>query len=220
MRRTSLFVVTIVVLFFGWACKGNESGEPGDRQDGGSTMQLEKPPEGWKSEGNRFQDKVAIDVPKPASAVESDGSDWCLVEVLDNGHAFLSLTDEDLRDNAINQLEDRYYLQLSPEGKRYFSRSSEIRVPINQVEAWLNQETDEAREEYANGVMGLSISPKKGEPNDLEIWIKTIRIADRQRKFAIRGSEDAPYSEIEKVIKTLQVAGIKRFNLVTETNSE
>ena len=222
MRRTSLFVASLAILLLGWACSGSELKEPVEDPNGGSTMRLEKPPEGWSStsEGRRFQDRVTVDVPKPSSAVENDASDWCLIEVMDNGHAFFSLSDESHRDRAIHQLEDRYNFNFSEEGKKYFSRSSEIRVPIAQVGAWLNQSTDEAREEYASRVNGLSLSPQKGEPNDLEIWINTIRMADRKKKFAIRGSEDAPYSDIEIVIKTLQNAGVKRFNLVTETIRE
>ena len=220
MRRTSLFVASLAILLLGWACSDTELKEPVEDPNAGSTMRLEKPPEGWKSENRKFDDKVVVDVPKPSSEVESDASEWCLIEVMDNGHVFLSLSDESHRDRAIHQLEDRYYFNLSEDGKRYFSRSSEIKVPITQVEAWLNQPTDEAREEYANGIMGLPLSPKKGEPNDLEIWINTLRAADRKKKFAIRGSEDAPYSDIDIVIKTLQNIGVKRFNLVTETIRE
>ena len=218
MRRTSLFVASLAILLLGWACSGSELKEPVEHPDGGSTMNLEKPPEGWTSERERkrFPDKVVVDSPKPYAAVENDASDWCVVEVDERGRVSLSLSGEDVRKRAISQIEAQYQLSLSDEGKAYFASISEIGVPINQVQAWLNQDTDEERTAYAEQNFGFEAIVEKGKPNDLDIWVRAIRYGDRKQKFAIRGSADTPYSDIDGVIKVLQMAEVKRFNLITD----
>lgn len=66
---------------------------------------------------------------------------------------------------------------------------------------------------------GIPIDTTGNPSNEFKAWVKAARKTNRDMRIAIKAAQNTPYSEIHKVMSSLQDLRENRYNLITTLKS-
>ena len=161
----------------------------------------------------KFKPSEAIEVSPPSSVANkiAPEKDAFLVSISKEGKVFIQLSDEQMKEDIINDIASTKQIKFSPEDVKYFKASTFIGVPLSQ----LNQFTRLPLEEIKN--FKLTGVPYDSTNNELQAWINSAVNAYRDRKinFLIKGDNSAKYPAFKGVIEAFKKNDIFKYQLIT-----
>ena len=168
----------------------------------------------------RAEEKAPVDTPKAETISEKElkENEMCLITVTPDGRIFMGLGDPPTRQRMLERVASSFNLQISDQGKAFFTNSTEFGVPINELPGWLNQQSADGLKEFKH--KGIPVDKRRGRLNELGEWIQAARRSNTGLKFAIKGDRDVLYEHMDKVIYTLQDVNINRFSLITKLEGD
>ena len=161
----------------------------------------------------KFKPSEAIEVKPPSSVANkiAPEKDAFLVSISKEGKVFIQLSDEQMKEDIINDIASTKQIKFSPEDVKYFKASTFIGVPFSQ----LNQFTRLPLEEIKN--FKLTGVPYDSTNNELQAWITSAVNAYKDRKinFLIKGDNSAKYPAFKGVIEAFKKNDIFKYQLIT-----
>lgn len=166
----------------------------------------------------KAEEKVVVDTPSSISTVVLPATDIFMLTIAKDGRVFIGGGDQNTRGGMLDKIEKANNFRVSALGRNFFINQSSFGVPVREMSQWLNQPTTELMKEYTQ--RGIPIDIRRGRTNELKEWIISARRTNARLRFAVKGDRDVKYEFMEKVIYSLQDAGINKFNLVTDLEAD
>lgn len=168
----------------------------------------------------REDQSAEVDMPSSVSKLTVPDKQLMTISVDGEGRIFAGFSDIGTRERALQQMMDDGYVtsEITKDGYQLFTTLEDFGVTLHEGEfdRWINM-SDAEREEYLQE--GMTAAPRDtltGTGNDLKLWVRAGRLADRRMVFAIKGDVDASYEQVQEVISTLQDWNINQFSLITD----
>ncbi len=158
---------------------------------------------------------VTVTTPNSISEIPLPDADIMLITVDPKGRLFFSVDNKNVRKSLIEDISEYKSLNLTEQEMNSFALGSSVGVPFNQLKSYLAAAPAEQKEfdKTATGIPTDTLVTS--EQNELAAWIRTARNNNPQLRITIKADADAPYPDIQKVIKTLEGWKIFKFNLIT-----
>jgi len=82
-------------------------------------------------------------------------------------------------------------------------------MPADKLRTWLNTEDSKQKEALQTGI------PTDSTDNQLNLWVRFIRIQNPNAEVAIKGDADSDFKAVKHVMDILQENQVNKFNLTT-----
>ncbi len=173
---------------------------------------------------------VTVITPNSVSEIPLPDADVMMITVDEKGRIYISMDNQFIRKEVIEELNDKKGLNLTEDEMNKFAIGASIGMPFNQLKNYLNADGSSAQEQLNEKFGGIPTDTVvNSDKNEFALWVKTISYAyarknqslpDDERKgknlrYAIKADAKAPYPDVKDVISTFEGYKIFRFNLVT-----
>ena len=163
-----------------------------------------------------------LPVDTPASTVQTKlpENNLATITIGKEGTVFFGMTDRDIREEALNNMAQKYQVSFTDEEKAKFQLIETFGVPIQNLKQVIAMTSTERNKQ--NIQPGI---PKDSLNNQLADWIlyarkATIDMHQKEISIAIKGDAKEQYPQIRRVMDILQDQKINSFNLVTGLRNE
>lgn len=168
-----------------------------------------------------FRPQEAAIIDTPSSVSEKVAPDRDVITILvgkdnlvylnfDNGQDTAVL----IRSEVLKKIAEQKSLKFSDKELKTFSTWSSFGMPIAKIKAWLNTSDSKDREVFQTGI------PMDSVDNQLNLWVRLIRIQNPNAVVAIKGDGDADFKTVKHVMDILQDNQVNKFNLTTNLMKE
>jgi biopolymer transport protein ExbD len=128
---------------------------------------------------------------------------------------FYSVTEQDVRGEALKAMGAKYGVTFTPEETQRFSLTQIFGVPMKQLKSFLDTDPDQLKNFVQTGIQADTTNN-----NELFNWIYTSRQAekalhDKDLQMSIKADSKEEYPEINIVISCLEKQKLFKFDLIT-----
>jgi biopolymer transport protein ExbD len=128
---------------------------------------------------------------------------------------FYSVTEQDVRGEALKAMGTKYGVTFTPEEVQRFSLTQVFGVPMKQLKSFLDTDPDQLKNFAQAGIPADTT-----DNNELFNWIYTSRQAekalhDKDLQMSIKADSKEEYPEINIVISCLEKQKLFKFDLIT-----
>ena len=167
----------------------------------------------------RPQEATIIDTPNSISEKMTPEKNVITVLIGKDNKVFLNFdngTDTSvlIRKEVLKKLGDQMNIKFTPKELKTFSSWASFGMPADKIKAWLNTTESKDREKFQTGM------PIDSADNQLNLWIRFIRLQNQNAEVAIKGDADADFKTVKHVMDILQENKVNRFNLTTNLQKE
>jgi biopolymer transport protein ExbD len=122
-------------------------------------------------------------------------------------------TSEHLRGKILQAVGAQYQVKFTPKEITTFEGLGSFGLPMDKLKTWINEKDSKVRDAMHTGM------PLDSTDNQLLMWIRYARQYYPEFEVAIKGDQDADYTQVKKVIDILQDNNVNKFNLTTNLES-
>ena len=167
----------------------------------------------------RPQEATIIDTPNSISEKMTPEKNVITVLIGKDNKVFLNFdngTDTSvlIRKEVLKKLGEQMNIKFTPKELKTFSTWASFGMPADKLKAWLNTTESKDREKFQTGM------PVDSANNQLNLWIRFIRLQNQNAEVAIKGDADADFKTVKHVMDILQENKVNRFNLTTNLQKE
>jgi len=128
---------------------------------------------------------------------------------------FYSVTEQDVRSEALKAMGTKYGVTFTPEETQRFSLTQVFGVPMKSLKSFLDTPPDQLKNFKQEGIQADTTNN-----NELFNWIYTSRQAekalhDKDLQMSIKGDSKEQYPQINLIISCLEKQKLFKFNLIT-----
>jgi len=168
-----------------------------------------------------FRPQEATIIDTPSSISEKVNPDKNVITILvgkddkvylnfDNG----SDTSVLVRKEVLKKFAEQYSLKFSDKEIKFFTTGASFGMPADKIKAWLDTPDSKDREKFQTGI------PTDSTNNQLNMWIRLIRVQSPNAEVAIKGDAEADFKTVKHVMDILQVNKVNKFNLTTNLTKD
>ena len=150
---------------------------------------------------------VQVAVPSSVSEIKIPETNVLQILVESNGRILLQSVAEE------------YGYEFTDQELANFQASDYFGVPISQMKSLLDLPFDDQVRVMVEQGTGIPIDTTGNPSNEFKAWVKAARKTNRDMRIAIKAAQNTPYSEIHKVMSSLQDLRENRYNLITTLKS-
>jgi len=169
----------------------------------------------------RPEEAVSVDTPSSMSQQPIPTENLMTIVVDSAGRVFWDFTDKKVRTAVIQEMANRYKLQLTEEQVLRFTNLNAIGIPVQQLPAYLDLDSPSERKEVDRMSRGI---PYEEGNNQLLDWIRVTQLifsseaGGKNPLVALKGDGNVNYTTMNKVIKIFQSPTVKinRFKMITD----
>lgn len=161
---------------------------------------------------------VQIAVPSSVSEIKIPETNVLNILVESNGRIIMGV-DQNFRVEMLERMAEEYGYEFTDAEKGAFQATSYFGVPMSQMNALLRMPLEEQEKVMASQGTGIPIDTTANPSNEFKAWVKAARRTSRDMRIAIKAAQNTPYSEIHKVMSSLQDIRENRYNLITSLKS-
>ena len=167
----------------------------------------------------RPQEAAIIDTPNSISEKTAPEKDVITILVGKNNLVYLNFdngqdTSVLIRKEVLKKIAEQKNLTFTDKELKTFSTWASFGMPAAQLKAWLDTDDPKAREKFQTGI------PLDSLDNQLNLWVRFIRIQNPNAEVAIKGDSDADFKTVKHVMDILQENQVNKFNLTTNLQKE
>ncbi len=167
----------------------------------------------------RPTEAVQVDTPNSVSEKVSPEKDVITILVGKDNKVFLNFdngqdTTKLIRKEVLLKFAEQFNLKLSDKEIKTFVQSASFGMPADKLRAWLNTEDSKQKEAFQTGI------PTDSTDNQLNLWVRFIRIQNPNAEVAIKGDADSDFKAVKHVMDILQENQVNKFNLTTNLMKE
>lgn len=167
----------------------------------------------------RPQEAAVIDTPNSVSEKVSPEKDVIIILVGKDNKVFLNFdngkdTSVLIREEVLKKIAEQYNLTFTDKELKTFSTWSSFGMPAEKIKAWINTPDSKDREAFQTGI------PVDTTDNQLNLWVRFIRLQNPNAEVAIKGDADADFKTVKHVMDILQENQVNKFNLTTNLQKE
>lgn len=152
---------------------------------------------------------VVVDTPSSVSQILLPESGVILLTVDKDGRVFFGVDGQQLKEQLIQRMGERYKITFTPNQIKEFSLLSTFGQPIAKLPSLLDMKSEQRNKFTQDGI------PCDSAANELADWIWQTRLLNKEVRVAIKGDGELAYPKVKQVIATLQDKKVNRFNLIT-----
>lgn len=161
----------------------------------------------------KFKPSEAIEVSPPSSVANkiAPEKDAFLVSISKDGKVFIQMSDDQMKEDVINDLAATRQVKFSPDDVKYFKAATFVGVPLNQLNQFTRVPLDQIKNFNLTGV------PYDSTNNELQAWIASAQDAYKGRTihWLIKGDNNAKYPAFKSVIDAFKKNEIFKYQLIT-----
>lgn len=161
---------------------------------------------------------VQVAVPSSVSEIKIPETNVLQILVESNGRIFMG-TDPGMRVPMLQSVAEEYGYEFTDQELTNFQASDYFGVPISQMKSLLDLPFDDQVRVMVEQGTGIPIDTTGNPSNEFKAWVKAARKTNRDMRIAIKAAQNTPYSEIHKVMSSLQDLRENRYNLITTLKS-
>jgi len=162
----------------------------------------------------RPTEAVVVDTPSSVSEKVSPEKNVITILVGKDNKVFLNFdngldTSVLIRKEVLKKIAEQYNLNFTEKDLKTFSTWASFGMPATKIRAWLNTADSKDREVFQTGI------PTDSTDNQLNMWVRLIRLQNPNAEVAIKGDSDADFKAVKHVMDILQENKVNKFNLTT-----
>ncbi len=162
----------------------------------------------------RPQEAAIIDTPNSISEKVSPDKNVITILVDKENKIFLNFdngldTSVSVRGEVLKKMAEQFNLKFTDKELKTFSTWASFGMPVDKLKAWLNTPDSKDREAFQTGI------PTDTTDNQLNLWVRFIRLQNPNAVVAIKGDSDADFKTVKHVMDILQDNQVNKFNLTT-----
>jgi biopolymer transport protein ExbD len=119
-----------------------------------------------------------------------------------------------IRKEVLKKVAEQYRLSFTEKELKTFSTWASFGMPAEKLKAWLNTSDSKDRDKFQTGI------PVDSTDNQLNLWVRFIRLQNPNAEVAIKGDSEANYKAVKHVMDILQDNQVNKFNLTTNLMKE
>jgi len=167
----------------------------------------------------RPQEAAIIDTPNSISEKMTPEKNVITLLVDKDNKVFLNFdngmdTSVIIRSEVLKKMAEQLSTQFTPKELKTFSNWASFGMPFEKLKAWLNTADSKEREVFQEGL------PMDTTNNELNLWIRFIRLQNPNAEVAIKGDALADFKIVKRVMDILQENKVNKFNLTTNLQKE
>jgi biopolymer transport protein ExbD len=167
----------------------------------------------------RPQEATIIDTPNSISEKMTPEKNVITVLIGKDNKVFLNFdngTDTSvlIRKEVLKKIGEQFNVKFTDKELKTFSTWASFGMPAQNLKAWLNTSDSKDREKLQIGM------PVDSANNQLNLWIRFIRLQNQNAEVAIKGDASADFKTVKHVMDILQDNKVNRFNLTTNLQKE
>jgi len=167
----------------------------------------------------RPQEAAIIDTPNSISEKMTPEKNVITVLIGKDNKVFLNFdngTDTSvlIRKEVLKKIGEQLNVKFTDKELKTFSTWASFGMPAANLKAWLNTAESKDREKFQIGM------PIDSTDNQLNLWIRFIRLQNQNAEVAIKGDANADFKTVKHVMDILQENKVNRFNLTTNLQKE
>jgi biopolymer transport protein ExbD len=155
---------------------------------------------------------IAVVTPNSVSSKAAEDKDQVLFTISPEGKVFLSLSEEDRRQEIVNDLNSRLNLQLTPDEIKKAGKAEFFATPLGQLKAFLNLPADQRKGAALPGIPCVDSTN-----NEVTEWVNsavTIFFGGKMN-LMVKGDENVPYPVFKLVIDAFKKNDQMKFQVIT-----
>jgi len=162
----------------------------------------------------RPSEATVIDTPSSVSEKVSPDKDVIIILVGKDNKVFLNFDNGKdtamlIRKEVLKKIGEQYNLTFTDKELKTFSTWASFGMPADKLKAWINTADSKDREVFQTGI------PVDSADNQLNLWVRFIRLQNPRAEVAIKGDADADFKAVKHVMDILQENKVNKFNLTT-----
>jgi biopolymer transport protein ExbD len=162
----------------------------------------------------RPTEAVVVDTPSSISEKVSPDKDVITILIGKDNKVFLNFdngkdTSKLIRKEVLKKMGEQFNLTFTDKELKTFSTWASFGMPADKLKAWINTEDSKDREKFNVGI------PTDSLDNQLNLWVRFIRLQNPNADVAIKGDADADFKAVKHVMDILQDNQVNKFNLTT-----
>ena len=167
----------------------------------------------------RPQEATVIDTPNSISEKMTPEKNVITVLIDKQNRVFLNFdngTDTSvlIRKEVLIKVGEQFNVKFTDKELKTFSTWASFGMPAKNIKAWLNTSDSKDRDKFQIGM------PTDSTDNQLNLWIRFIRLQNQNAEVAIKGDADADFKTVKHIMDILQENKVNRFNLTTNLQKE
>jgi biopolymer transport protein ExbD len=167
----------------------------------------------------RPSEATVIDTPSSISEKVSPEKDVIIILVGKDNKVYLNFdngqdTSVLIRKEVLKKVAEQFNLTFTEKELKTFSTWASFGMPADKIKAWINTEDSKEREAFQTGI------PVDSTDNQLNLWVRFIRLQNPNAEVAIKGDADADFKAVKHVMDILQDNQVNKFNLTTNLMKE
>ncbi len=167
----------------------------------------------------RPSEATIIDTPSSVSEKVSPDKDVIMILVGKDNKVFLNFdngsdTSVLIRKEVLKKMGEQFSLTFTDKELKTFSTWASFGMPADKLKAWINTPESKDREVFQTGI------PVDSADNQLNLWVRFIRLQNPNAEVAIKGDADADFKTVKHVMDILQDNQVNKFNLTTNLMKE
>ena len=162
---------------------------------------------------------VQISVPSSVSEIKIPENNVLQILVENDGRIFMGIDGPSIRVAMLRDVAEQYGYEFNDQQLVNFQETAFFGVPLSQLGALLNLPFDEQEKIMVAQGTGIPCDTTANPSNEFKAWVKAARKANRDVRISIKAAYNTPYSEIHKVMSSLQDIRENRYNLITTLKS-
>lgn len=155
---------------------------------------------------------IAVVTPNSVSSKAAEDKDQVLFTISPEGKVFLSLSEEDRRQEIVNDLNSRLNLQLTPDEIKKAGKAEFFATPLGQLKSYLNLPADQRKGAALPGIPCVDSTN-----NEVTEWVNsavTIFFGGKMN-LMVKGDENVPYPVFKLVIDAFKKNDQMKFQVIT-----
>lgn len=157
---------------------------------------------------------ISVTTPNSVSSKVAPEKDVTLVTITKDGKVFISMDNEEVKEELANQLNTNANAGLSPAEVKAFRKASFYGAPISQTKSFLAIPSDQLKGETLPG-----IPVKDTANNEVTDWMRYIVSAhaatNNKFNLIVKGDNLAKYPQFKNVITAFKKADQFKFQMIT-----
>jgi biopolymer transport protein ExbD len=167
----------------------------------------------------RPQEAAVIDTPNSISEKMTPEKNVIIILIGKDNKVFLNFdngldTAVLIRKEVLKKVGEQLSLKFTDKELKTFSTWASFGMPAEKLKEWLNTTESKDREKFQIGM------PIDSADNQLNLWVRFIRLQNPNAEVAIKGDADADFKTVKRVMDILQENKVNRFNLTTNLQKE
>ena len=167
----------------------------------------------------RPTEAVQVDTPNSVSEKVSPDKDVITILIGKDNKVFLNFdngsdTSKLIRKEVLKKMAEQFNLTFTEKELKTFSTWASFGMPADKLKAWITTADSKDREKFQTGI------PTDSTDNQLNLWVRFIRLQSPNAEVAIKGDSDADFKTVKHVMDILQENKVNKFNLTTNLMKE